>query len=217
MAFDNDVRVVRRMLHRIGDDIGEQLVQAVLVGFDVQLVRHVDLHAVVVAAVGDFQRFRRPLEELLEVETGDLQAGGAGFHARQVEEEGDEVGEPVRFRDDHLEVGGSGFHDVIGHVLGEGLHSGDGGTQLVADVGDEVLAHLVGVLQLFGHGVEAGGELRDLVGAGDGHAGVVGAGGHGFRRVAHLQERSDEVPGEYVADDERQQQDDWQGDPSADA
>ena len=58
----------------------------------------------------------------------------------------------------------------------------------MAHVGDEVPPHLVGVLQLLGHGVEGAGQLADFIPAGQGliDADLIMPFLHLFRRVPDL-------------------------------
>ena len=188
MGIDQHGGAVGRMLQCVGDDVGEQLAQAVLIAFHRDVGRHGDADVVGVAAIGDFQRLDGLVKKVGEVELFDIQTRRTGLHTAQIQQEGDEVGETLRLGEDALQIGGSGLGDAVGHVLDHRLQSGNGRAQLMAHIGDHVAAHFIGMLEFAGHLVERASQLADLVMTIliDIHADRVIAIRHGFGHIAHL-------------------------------
>ena len=152
----------RRVAHGVLDEVRDDLVDAlgvarrdrVVLGLDAQL-----------DALGHVQpRLARGLlEQVADAERPAVERLGLGLQAREVEQLGDEAAEALdlgEHRRDGLRVGGL---DAVGDVLELGLQRGDRRAQLVRDVGDEVAALAVDLLELGGHRVERARELADLV------------------------------------------------------
>ena len=219
MGLDEHFGAIGRVLERVGDDVGEQLAQTVLVALHADVVGHPHVDDVAVSAVRDLQRLHGVVDEVVEIEPFDLKARGPGLHARQVQQERDEIGEPVRLVQDAFQIRRCRLHDAVRHVLHHGLQRGDGGSQLMADVGDHIPPHLVGMLQLLGHLVEGARQLAHLVVAvcpGFDPDRVVAV-GHGLGGVRHLPQRRGQAPGEEIGDAERHDERQRHRDPPAPA
>ena len=102
------------------------------------------------------------------------------------------------------------------HAVLEGLHprldGGERGAQLVREVAGHVAPPLLVACEPVGHGVEGGGERRDLVAAARRHPHVEIAGGDVAGGVGELLERPGDAPAHQQADDEREHAGDDAGD-----
>ena len=98
----------------------------------------------------------------------------AGLELRHLEEALDHPHEPPRFALDDLRRARDAFATAglaIGDRLREAVDRGERGTQLVRDVGEELLFARARALDLAGHLVERAAELLDLGRAAHGDAG----------------------------------------------
>ena len=86
----------------------------------------------------------------------------------------------------------------------------------MADVGDHVASHLVGMLEFVRHDVERVGEFAHFVTAVllDVHTGGIIAFGHGLRRIDHLGQWTGQMPGGDVREHLCRGDGDWRCDPS---
>ena len=91
MRLHQHIRAVGGVLQRVADDIGEQLAQTILVPFDHDVVGNVHFDDMRMPTVGDLQRFDGVVKKLGEVEPFDIQAGGSGLHAAQIQQERDQI------------------------------------------------------------------------------------------------------------------------------
>ena len=112
------------MFERIGDDIGEQLAQTILIAFHFDVVGHVDFDIVGMPGIGDFQRFHGFVDEIREIEFIDLQARRTGFHAGQIKQKRDQIRQTVRLVENAFQIRWGRFHNAVGHVLDHGLQRG---------------------------------------------------------------------------------------------
>ena len=90
------------------------------------------------------------LDHLARVHLPHLPLGAAGLDLREVEDLVDEAGEPLGLLDDDGQVLGAGRDVELGVVvedLGERADRGERRAELVRDVRDEVVLHLVELLE----------------------------------------------------------------------
>lgn len=73
VCFDKHRGIVRGMLERVRDDIGEQLAQAVLIACHLDIVGHMHFDVMRMPGIGDFQRFHGFVKKIGEIEPFDLQ------------------------------------------------------------------------------------------------------------------------------------------------
>ena len=104
VCFDKHRGIVRGMLERVRDDIGEQLAQAVLIACHLDIVGHMHFDVMRMPGIGDFQRFHGFVKKIGEIEHFDLQACRAGFHAGKIKKERDQIGQAVRLIEDAFQI-----------------------------------------------------------------------------------------------------------------
>ena len=191
VRFNQHRRVVGGVLERVADDIREQLAQPVLVAFHRQIVRHMHVDGVGMAGIRDFQRLDGLVDKIGEIEPLDLQARRARLHTGQIEQECDQIAQSMRLVENALHIRRGRFDHAVGEILKHRLQRRNRCAQLMADVRNQIVAHLVGVLKLLGHFVERSGQHADLIIAVRAglHAHGVVAFRHGFRGVSHLPQR----------------------------
>ena len=97
-------------------------------------------------AIGDFQRFNGFVQEFGDVELLDVQTGGSSFHTAQIQQEGNKIAQALRLGKNALKIGWRGFSDPISHVLDHRLQCRHRRAQFVANVGNHVQTHFVGML-----------------------------------------------------------------------
>ena len=126
----------------------------------------------------------------------------ARLEARQVQQVRHQPAEPFRLRERGLHRRRVRLRDAVDDVLELGLQRRDRGAQLVRDVGDELAAERVGLLEVVGHGVERVRELAHLVQARRAHPLAVVARRHPPRGVRHLAQRGRHATRQQLRDDQ---------------
>ena len=112
------------------------------------------------------------LEHRLDLERAPVERHAAGLEPGEVEQLLHQPTEPFDLRQHRAQRLGVGGLDAVDQVLEDRLQRGDRCAQLVADVGDEIAAHAIGLGELGRHLVERTRERADLVARRDGrHAG----------------------------------------------
>ena len=163
---DGDVAARRGELQRVGQQVGDDLVQPARVGVDAGR-REPSLQ-------GDPGRLELPGQAVgggggqagqVAGAPGQVQGGGVG--GGQVLQVADHAGQPQHLIAQRRQLVRGGLGDPVEQGLVPGLQDRDRGAQLVRDVGDQVAAQLVLPVQGVGHLVERGGQLAQLGRAGD--------------------------------------------------
>ena len=214
MRVNQNMRVIRRVLQRIVNDIGEKLAQTLTIALNIEIRRHMHLNLVVMRGVGNLQRLDHLVQKIGHREGLHVQAGSTRLHARQIQKEGNKVRKAVSLRDDDLKISRARLNNTVSHILRLRLHHCHRSAQLMRNVGNHVLTHLVRVLQLFAHTVETDGKLTHFIGARRLNTSVIVALSHILCSIANLSERVREVTGKIMADDGENDHHDRQGNPA---
>ncbi|EAU64887.1 hypothetical protein STIAU_5392 [Stigmatella aurantiaca DW4/3-1] len=154
----------RGVFDGVVEQVEEHLLDGPLIAPGAQVRRHMQLQANVLALGLRFDRVGGPGGRDREGHVGEPELHLARFEPGQLQQVLDELGEALGLAVDDLHhLGGHG-----GVLQGPGLKclriaadGGDGGAQLVGDVGHEVLAHIFQPAQ-FGDVIEDGGAARQV-------------------------------------------------------
>ena len=200
---DRHLAVGRRVPHRVLDEVGDDLVQALVVAVERQVLglhRHREAdRSGVQPRLPD-----REVEHRADLEHAPVERHAARLEPRQVEQLLHEPAQPFDLGEHGAQRLGIGRFDAVDQVLEHRLQRGDRRPQLVAHVGDEVAADPVGLGELGRHLVERAGERADLVARGRGDALAEVAARHRRAGVGHLPQRRRHPAREEADDDERE-------------
>ena len=144
------------------------------------------------------------LQQLEDGHLGGRQRCLAGVDPGEVEQVGDEGGEPLGLGERRPQGRGVRLGDPVDEVLEHGAQGGERSAELVAHVRHQVAALAVDGGQVLGHPVEGPGQLAHLVARGRGHPTGVVAPGHPAGGGGHLAQRRGHPHGQQLGDAERQ-------------
>ncbi len=160
---DGDGRSGRCVVIRVGEEVVDDLAQPLPVGDHLRASRG-DMHVDLAPRVGATQAANRGVDRVGDVEAVGLQVDGAALDARHVEHVGHQAGEALRGRGNVVELVAQRRFEVgaLEHRGGPREDSAQGRAQLVGDVGEELVAHTVGLLEHLDLAVTLGQSRRDL-------------------------------------------------------
>ena len=184
-----DAAAARRVAHGVGDQVLQHLLEPPLVakhGFGARADVPFERDAALVERA--LVPGERALEQAGERDRLALERSTAAVETGEVEEVADDGLEAQRLLGDDAEIAGAGRVVLHGRRQRQGLevaaHRGERRHQLVRDVGEQLAARAIGIVQLLhagveigGHAIEAAGERRHFVAAvlGGADRGLAGA------------------------------------------
>ena len=158
---DRDRVLTRAVAQRVVDEVGDDLPEPVGVHRDRgRVVGDLDADA----RCGDGTGGVRDVDDQPpQVHVAPVERAGTGVELRQVQQVVDQVPEPADLCLHPTQLARVGGRDPVDQVLDLRRERGKWGPQFVADVGDQLTPHTVGVGDLDGHAVEGPGQLPHLV------------------------------------------------------
>ena len=153
---------VRRKLYRIADQVDPDLLQQLLLRCDRMFSEfRLNLQLLLLQLIDEHEDTGADL--LRQVEGGRLRQNGLAFNFGQAQHIGSHPGQPQRLGLDDIQI----FRLLLGRQiaplqqLGKARNGHDGRFELMGEVVDKVRSQQLRALQLFRHGIEAVGQLRE--------------------------------------------------------
>ena len=163
-SFDGNFPTLRRVAQRVRDEIGQYLIQAIIIGSDLLIcVRDARLQ---VNAEGRGLGGKTRSE--IRYQIGEQEAGGmkrelSRFGEGESLQVVDEAGEESRFIQCVVEVFGRGLIDAVHDTFEVALNDMERRAEFVGDVGGEVAALLFGAFEFSDHFVETFDQIAEHV------------------------------------------------------
>ena len=154
------------MVQRVAHEVVQHPLQHGRVGVDQTFLVGVGLQRVTVFGADVLVPLGHLVAELGQVKVHHLGLFGAGADLGQVHDAVHQGAEPVGLVHNDVELLGALLGVVAGEIpqgLGVALDEGEGGAQIVADVGDQLLLQPGRAVHLPGHKVEVPGQVGHLV------------------------------------------------------